>query len=175
MIIADGLPGLEDAALSVFPNARFQKCVTHSMRNALRKVKTNHKQVIVADLKPIFDTTDNTHTKDKAYTMIQDFVSKWGGIYPKYKRMFDQENIRCYLTYLDFNYKIRPMIYTTNWIERLNKELRRGLKIRNAMPSVDAVLFLLSAIAKDMEETTYRYKIEIFENEPFFEQNEYAY
>ena len=51
------------------------------------------------------------------------------------------------------------MIYTTNWVERLNKEFRRALKIRNAMPSVESVLFLLSAIARDMEHNTYSYPI----------------
>ena len=60
------------------------------------------------------------------------------------------------------------MIYTTNWIERLNKEFRRALKIRNSMPSVDSVLFLLSAIAREMEKGTYKYRIEAFDNEPIF-------
>lgn len=168
LVVADGLQGLEKATLSIFPDARFQKCVTHLMRNALRKTKTEDKKAIAADLKPIFETTDNTHTKEKAYTMAEKFLTKWGKKYPKYKTMFSKENIRCYLTFLDFHYKIRSMVYTTNWIERLNKEFRRALKIRNSMPNVDSVLFLLSAIARDMEQGTYKYRIEAFDNEPIF-------
>ncbi len=170
LIIADGLKGLEDAVLSVFPNVRFQKCVTHFKRNVLRRAKPGDKKAIAEDMKPIFETTDNTHTKEKAHAMVEEFVNKWGKKYPVYKKMFKPENIRCYLTFLDFNYKIRPMIYTTNWVERLNKEFRRALKIRNAMPSVESVLFLLSAIAMDMEQGAYSYKMHLFEEEPIFEQ-----
>ena len=36
-----------------------------------------------------------------------------------------------YYTYTNFHPKVRRMIYTTNWIERLNKEFRRTFKIQN--------------------------------------------
>ncbi len=60
------------------------------------------------------------------------------------------------------------MIYTTNWIERLNKSFKRTLKIRNSMPSVDSVLTLLSKVAIDMNNTTYRYPIGRFEKSELF-------
>jgi len=51
------------------------------------------------------------------------------------------------------------MIYTTNWIERLNKTFKRTLKIRNSMPSVESVLTLLSKVAIDVNSTTYQYPV----------------
>ena len=51
------------------------------------------------------------------------------------------------------------MIYTTNWIERLNKKFRRSLKIRNALPSVESALLLLAKVAIDTEESTYQFPI----------------
>ena len=59
--------------------------------------------------------------------------------YPALKKVLNEENLRPFFTCLDFNYRIRRMIYTTNAIERLHKEFRRALKIRNAMPSFDLV------------------------------------
>lgn len=48
-----------------------------------------------------------------------------------------------------------PMIYTTNWVEWLNKSFRRSTKIRNALPSPDAALLLLSKVAVDQEESKF--------------------
>ena len=35
------------------------------------------------------------------------------------------------------------MIYTTNWIERLNKTFKKSLKVRGALPNVEAGLILI--------------------------------
>jgi transposase-like protein len=40
------------------------------------------------------------------------------------------------------------MIYTTNWIERLNRDYRRVTKMRTSLPSPQAVMFLLGSVAK---------------------------
>ncbi len=54
------------------------------------------------------------------------------------------------------------MIYTTNWIERLNKSFRRTLKMRNALPSSKAAITLMGYVAMEMEEKTYSYPISNF-------------
>ena len=41
------------------------------------------------------------------------------------------------------------MIYTTNWIERLNRDFKRVTKMRGALPSPEATLFLLGSVAMD--------------------------
>ncbi|MCC6691567.1 MAG: transposase [Bacteroidia bacterium] len=38
------------------------------------------------------------------------------------------------------------MIYTTNWIERLNRNYKRTLRMRTSMPSPESVLFLMGAV-----------------------------
>ena len=42
------------------------------------------------------------------------------------------------------------MIYTTNWIERLNKTFKKSLKVRGALPNVEAGLVLLYGVATEM-------------------------
>ncbi len=64
-----------------------------------------------------------------------------------------------YFTFLDFNHKIQRLIYTTNWIENLNKQFRRVLKIRNSMPSDESVLLLLSSVALDKVDKYLNYPI----------------
>jgi transposase-like protein len=52
--VMDGLPGLTDAFLKVFPKADIQRCVVHKIRNTLHKVKKKHTYEIVTDLKKIY-------------------------------------------------------------------------------------------------------------------------
>jgi transposase-like protein len=56
-----------------------------------------------------------------------------------------------YFTYLQYHHAIQSMIYTTNWIERLNKDFRRVLKMRGAMPNEDSVLVLMGKVAMDKD------------------------
>ena len=43
----------------------------------------------------------------------------------------------------------QSMIYTTNWIERLQKDFRRVTKMRGAMPDDESVLTLMGKTAMD--------------------------
>ncbi|AEB28406.1 Transposase [Francisella hispaniensis] len=54
------------------------------------------------------------------------------------------------------------MIYTTNWIERLNKEIRRTTKIRNSFPNPDSAMNLVCASLMDFEQKTYKYPVTAF-------------
>lgn len=41
------------------------------------------------------------------------------------------------------------MIYTTHWIERLNRDFRRVTHMRTAMPNEESVLTLMGSVAMD--------------------------
>ena len=87
------------------------------------------------------------------------FSEKWEKKYKHIGSLADNEMNELYFTYLNYHPKIRRMIYTTNWIERLNKEFRRTFKIRNSMPSPESALTLLSKVAMDKEEGYMKYPI----------------
>jgi transposase-like protein len=54
------------------------------------------------------------------------------------------------------------MIYSTNWIERLNRDYKRVLKMRGAMPSASSVLALMGSVAMEKEYKTYKYTVSAF-------------
>ena len=55
------------------------------------------------------------------------------------------------------------MIYSTNWIERLNKTIRKTVNVRNSFPNVDSALNLVCAILIDREEYNYaKYPVNSF-------------
>jgi putative transposase len=107
----------------------------------------------------VFLTGQKSYTREQALTKFNEFATRWGKKYDAIKRLAGDEVMDYYFTYLDFDRQIQSMIYTTNWIERLNKKFRRSLKIRNALPSVESALLLLGKMAIDTKETTYQYPI----------------
>ena len=61
--------------------------------------------------------------------------------------MRNNADYKAYMTYLNYAPEIQSMIYTTNWIERLNRDFMRVASIRTAMPSEESVLTLMSSVA----------------------------
>ena len=56
-----------------------------------------------------------------------------------------------HFTYLNYAFHIQSMIYTTNWIERLQKDFRRVTRMRGAMPDELSVIVLMGKTAMDKD------------------------
>ncbi len=54
-------------------------------------------------------------------------------------------------TYSNFDSRMRSIIYTTNWIERLNRDFRRVLRMRSSMPGEHSVITLIGKVAVNMK------------------------
>ena len=76
---------------------------------------------------------------------------KWGKDYRSIRNLAENEEIGFYFTYLNYVPQIQAMIYTTNWIERLQKDFRRVTRMRGAMPDEDSVIVLMGKTAMDKE------------------------
>ncbi|TDO68813.1 transposase-like protein [Halanaerobium saccharolyticum] len=131
--VMDGLPGLTDAFLKVYPKADVQRCVVHKVRNTLKKVKKKHTDEIVTDLKKIYKAP----SREYAEQALNDLSSKWDKIYPHLAQSWfeDKDELFAFYKYPD---SIQKSIYTTNWIERANKEIRKRLKTMNSLPNEKA-------------------------------------
>ena len=82
------------------------------------------------------------------------FVAKWEKKYPILKKYKADYNI-AYFTYMDFPVQVQRCIYTTNWIEILNRKYKRAIKTRISIPTSKSVLFLLASVAMEETKTTY--------------------
>jgi transposase-like protein len=164
LFISDGLPGIEDALKQVFPKTPLQTCIVHYQRNLMRNIRPSNKEEFGRDLKEIFNPNLNDDTVEKARNRLTEVAIKWEKLYPKIseKMSFDAQNKTILFEYMKYDYRVRPMIYTTNWIERLNKSFRKTLKVRGSLPSVESALVLISKTAIDMSNNTYSYKIPNF-------------
>jgi transposase-like protein len=149
LVVADGLKYLEDALAEVYPQADLQKCVTHLKRNMLNKVRHGDKGELAEDLREVFRTGDRYYSPEKAWEAWQNLCAKWGKDYRSIKRLVGDPFYRYYFTYLKYHEKIHAMIYTTNWIERLQRDFRRVLRMRGAMPNEESVIVLMAKTAMD--------------------------
>lgn len=133
LFVTDGLKGIRDAVLTVYPKAKYQACWTHLCRNVLKYVRAKDKAVVMEDLKPVY----SSKTREDAINALYDFMKKYQGIYP---RVIDVLNdLDSLFTFYAFPEKIQRSIYTTNLIENFNKNLKRGTKRKEQFPNEDSL------------------------------------
>ena len=168
LLVADGLQHFEDELAKVYPSTQFQKCAVHKMRNILNKTAPKDKGEVAEDLKMVFDNFDRDATVDNAMKKVNNFLSKWSRKYPNFKNLFKEGSIEYYFTYIKFDPRVRRMIYTTNSIENLNRQIRKATKNKLSFESPDRLLDYLFMIIKEFEEKNYmRYPVS---NYKFFKE-----
>lgn len=131
--VFDGLAGLEEAFKSVYPKADVQRCVVHKVRNTLNHARKKDQAEIADDLKTVY----RSNSMQEALNQFEQFRAKWSKRYPKEVQSWDND-LSVLLTFLNYPSSIRSVIYTTNWIERTNKDIRKRLRPMNSLPDIKA-------------------------------------
>lgn len=163
LVVCDALRGIESAIWKEFPGTPIQLCVIHLERNLQKYIKPKHKSAVAMELKDVFKTGDSRYTKKDAKKQWQLFCEQWSKYYPVFKSKANTERIDLYFTYLDYDYRIQSMIYSTNWIERLNRDYKRTTRLRGALPNPKAAILLLGYVA--MTRKAYERKIPLLNYE----------
>ena len=140
-IIADGLTGIQGAISRVFPKAKYQYCVLHAIRTTLNKVRASDKKEVAADLKWIYQAQDF----DNAKIGLWDFTRKWEKKYPKITSFWEHNFIEL-TNFMVLPKELWKYVYTTNWVERSHKEIKRRLKAMEQFQSeesAEGILYML--------------------------------
>ena len=161
LVASDGLTSNENAIAKSFPNAQHQLCVVHVKRSILSVFPRTKRLEIGKELLEVFAIETKKVTPVEAFENLSNFVMKYQKSYPSLKSFSNKRNI-AYFTYLNYPVSIQRMIYSTNWIERLNRDYKRVLKMRGAMPSPESVLFLMGSVAMEKEYKSYNYPVSAF-------------
>jgi transposase-like protein len=165
LIVADGLKGLGDTAKASFQGAAFQCCVAHKMRSVLNKVRPRDKQAVAQDLKEVFNNFESTSTSEAAYSKLSSFRERWGKVYPKIEKSLTAEEFVDYFTYISCPVEVRRMVYTTNAIENLNRQIRKVTKTKVTFDKEENLLDLVFMIIKDFEGNNWqKYPVYAFKN-----------
>jgi putative transposase len=134
----DGLTGFPEAIEAIFPATTIQTCIVHLIRSSLRYVPRREREQVARDLKPIYTATDADH----AHAELEAFDEKWGARFPVITQAW--LNAWEHVTpFLAFPAEVRRVIYTTNAIEALNRQLRKAIKTKGSFPNEDAARKLI--------------------------------
>lgn len=138
IITSDDLSGIENAIQAVYPDAEYQGCVVHVIRNSLKYVSHQDKKDFSRDMKLVYKAA----TEESALVALDELKDQWGDEYPLAISVWERnwDRIR---TMFRFTEEIRRLIYTTNPIESFHRQLRKVTKNRSLFPSDTSVLKLL--------------------------------
>jgi putative transposase len=134
----DGLKGFPDAIEAVFPKTCVQTCIVHLIRHSLRFVGRREREQVARDLKPIYTAID----ADAAWAELERFDEQWGERFPVITQAW-QNAWEQVTPFLAFPAEVRRVVYTTNAIEALNRQLRKAIKTKGHFPNEDAARKLI--------------------------------
>jgi putative transposase len=129
----DGLKGFPEAIEAIFPKTTVQTCVVHLIRTSLKYVPRREREQVARDLKPIYTAKD----ADQAQAELEAFDEKWGARFPPITQAW-LNAWEYVIPFLAFPAEVRRVIYTTNAIEALNRQLRKAIKTKGSFPNEDA-------------------------------------
>ncbi len=141
----DGLTGFKEAIQAVFPHTAIQRCVIHQVRQSLNYISWKDRKAFVADLKQIYQAP----TRAAGETALLELGERWGSQYAIAVRSWER-NWDDLATMFDYPAEIRRLIYTTNTVEGYNRQLRKVLKTKGALPTNEAARKLLYLVTQDI-------------------------
>ena len=134
----DGLKGFPEAIEAVYPHTWVQTCIVHLIRHSLRFVPDKHRRQVAKDLKPIYTAVN----ADAATEALAAFEAAWSQRYPMIAKTWHEawEHV---IPFLAFPTDVRRVVYTTNTIEALHRQIRKTIKTRGHFPTEEAARKLI--------------------------------
>jgi putative transposase len=134
----DGLKGFPEAIEAIYPQTVVQTCIVHLIRHSLRYVPRRELEQVARDLRPIYTAAD----ADAAQAALEAFDDKWGARFPVITQAWLNawEHV---IPFLAFPPELRRVVYTTNAVEALNRQLRKAIKTKGHFPNEEAAKKLI--------------------------------
>lgn len=143
LVAGDRCAGLVATVNSMLPDAGYQRCMVHFMRNVLSKTPPGHREWASAALKAVFAMESRESALAKAEQVATEMESR------KLKAAANclREGIGETTTYLLPEYPAghRRRIRTNNMIERLNREIQHCTRVAGGFPDGESALMLACA------------------------------
>lgn len=147
LVISDANPGLKRAITEVFVGTAWQRCRVHFMRNLLARVPKKAQAMVAAAVRPIFQQADRT----AAQRQLREVCTALRAQFPHAVALLEEAEEEIF-TFYDFPAEHRRQIYSTNPLERLNKELKRRSAVVGIFPNRAAVIRLLGALLMEQND-----------------------
>jgi len=144
LVISDQHAGLVAALTRVFQGSAHQRCRVHFIRNVLAHVPKAETEMVAAVFRTIFAQPDLASMAKQWDKVRDDLASR----YPKTGPLMDGAKAEV-LAFAAFPREHWRKIWSTNPLERLNKEIKRRSRVVGIFPNEAAVIRLIGAVLAD--------------------------
>lgn len=174
LVISDELKGIVEAVEEYYPGAKHQLCLIHRKRNLINRIRADKKKEFSDGFNYIFSVDDPENGLERIEERLMAFTEKWKPHISNIDSCLEIGKLKNYAAFLHFPVGIRRMVYTTNWIERLNAHIRKITKRVPAFPSPDSLLNLVFMATQHFEDGPYKRHIPAFYKhlKPLYEKND---
>jgi putative transposase len=141
LVISDAHEGLKAAIGSVILGASWQRCRVHFLRNVLAQVPKGNAEMVAAAIRTVFAQPDAEHVTEQ----FEQIASMLGRQLPKLEQMMRdaREDLLAFTAFPLAHWK---KIWSTNPLERLNREVKRRTDVVGVFPNPEALLRLAGAV-----------------------------
>jgi putative transposase len=141
LVISDAHRGLTNAVATVLQGAAWQRCRVHFMRNALAKVSKGHGEMVAATIRTIFAQPSGPKVREQ----VDNVAALLAGEFPAVAQLL--LDAKTDLTaFADFPLSHWQKIWSTNPLERLNREVKRRTDVVGIFPNPAALLRLSACV-----------------------------
>ena len=147
LAISDDHPGLKKAIAEVLPEAAWQRCYVHFLRNALDYLPRKANDDCLVELRWLYDRRD----LEEARQDLAAWLARWQERYPKLCAWVES-NIEETFTFYRLPREHHKHLKSTNLLERLNEELKRRTHVIRIFPNEASCLRMVRALAVEQHE-----------------------
>jgi putative transposase len=146
-VVSDDHEGLKRAIREMLPEAAWQRCYVHFLRNAFDHLPRKADDDCLQELRWLYDRRELAEARQD----LGRWLGKWQGKYP---RLCDwvEANIEETLTFYRLPQQHHKHLKSTNMLERLNQELKRRTRVARIFPDAASCLRLIRALAVETHE-----------------------
>lgn len=141
LVISDAHTGLKKAIGTVFQGASWQRCRVHFMRNVLSVVPKGSQEMVASIIRTIFAQPDPEHVQ-KQFDEVTTMLAR---SHPKVAAMLSGAEADL-LAFAAFPRRHWRQIWSTNPLERVNKEIKRRTDVVGVFPNPAALLRLSGSV-----------------------------
>lgn len=147
LVVSDDHAGLRKAIAESLPEAVWQRCYVHFLRNALDYLPRKADDDCLMELRWMYDR----HNIEEARRDLAAWLQKWG---PRYQRLCDwvEGNIEQTFSFYRLPQQHHKHLKSSNMLERLNEELKRRTQVVRIFPNGASCLRLVRALAAEIHE-----------------------
>jgi putative transposase len=147
LVISDAHTGLKTAVGSVLLGAGWQRCRVHFLRNLLAQVPKGSAEMVAAAIRTVFAQPDASNVR----AQLEVIAGMLGRQFPKVETMLRKaaDDITAFAEFPAAHWK---KIWSTNPLERVNKEIKRRTDVVGVFPNPAALLRLAGAVLAEIHD-----------------------